>query len=171
MTHVDLAAATVRYGAGRHAVTALDHVNLALDLEERSCTGLVGESGSVSPPSAGRSPAGYPSREAASASTGLPCVARRRRDVQLVFQNSYASLNPRRTGGQSIAEGMGRTRRRRRSDGGETVADLLDQMGLDSAVAGAYPGQLSGGQRQRVALARALATRPSVSYGTVCQPP
>lgn len=80
--------------------------------------------------------------------------------LQMVFQNPYSSLNPRRRVGDQVADGMRRTKQR---DGQRlTVETLLERVGLAPEVARLFPFQLSGGQRQRIALARALAARPSV---------
>ncbi len=86
-----------------------------------------------------------------------------RRDVQLVFQDPYSSLNPRLTVGAAIAEpmalaGVARTPKERRA----RVAALLDQVALPSAAADRYPHQFSGGQRQRIVIARALALQPNL---------
>jgi peptide/nickel transport system ATP-binding protein len=76
--------------------------------------------------------------------------------LQLVFQNPYSSLNPRRTIGAQIADGIrGRARAQR-------VRELLEVVGLPSNAASRFPHQFSGGQRQRVAIARTLAADPSV---------
>ncbi|MCC5578324.1 ABC transporter ATP-binding protein [Microtetraspora sp. AC03309] len=89
----------------------------------------------------------------------------RRRDraltgVQMVFQDPYASLNPRRRVGDQIADGL-----RAAADTSTTPADLLDRVGLPREFATRYPHEFSGGQRQRIAIARALAARPSLLIG------
>ena len=87
-------------------------------------------------------------------------VSEMRRQVQMVFQDSYASLNPRLTIGETIAftprvHGVGR------AEAGERARQLLQQVGLEPATyLRRYPHELSGGQRQRVNIARALASRP-----------
>jgi oligopeptide/dipeptide ABC transporter ATP-binding protein len=80
------------------------------------------------------------------------------RKLQMIFQDPFSSLNPRRKVGDLIAEG-GEVAR----EAGETamsVAECLRHVGLDPAFADRYPHQFSGGQRQRIAIARALAARP-----------
>lgn len=90
--------------------------------------------------------------------------ARPRREVrlQMVFQNPYSSLNPRRRVGDQIADGLGldgvRSARQRRA----AVSELLDHVGLPRTAAERFPHEFSGGQRQRIAIARALAASPSV---------
>jgi oligopeptide/dipeptide ABC transporter ATP-binding protein len=82
--------------------------------------------------------------------------------LQVVFQNPFSSLNPRRRICDQIGEPLtvlGLTPRSRR---GARVAELLEQVGLPAAAARGYPHEFSGGQRQRVAIARALAASPSV---------
>jgi peptide/nickel transport system ATP-binding protein len=77
--------------------------------------------------------------------------------LQLVFQNPYSSLNPRRTISSQIGDGIpagrGRTAR---------VQELLDLVGLPTTAASRFPHEFSGGQRQRIAIARALAADPAV---------
>ena len=79
----------------------------------------------------------------------------------MVFQDPYASLNPRRKVGRQIADGLraevGDDRERQRR-----VASLLEQVGLNGSIADRYPFEFSGGQRQRIAIARALATDPEI---------
>ncbi len=82
--------------------------------------------------------------------------------LQMVFQNPYASLNPRRRIGHQIADALailglaGRDERPRRAH------ELLERVGLPASAAKRYPHEFSGGQRQRIAIARALAANPSV---------
>ena len=82
-----------------------------------------------------------------------------RRDFQLVFQNPFGSLNPKRTIGTILASAIASGSARPDTEP-PTVAGLLKQVGLSAGQAAAYPSQLSGGQCQRVAIARALAVRP-----------
>jgi ABC-type glutathione transport system ATPase component len=79
----------------------------------------------------------------------------------MVFQDSTASLNPRKTVGRTLKESLGLAGIAA-SDRLAATGELLEQVGLDRSHAGHYPHQLSGGQRQRVAIARALAMRPDL---------
>jgi len=86
-----------------------------------------------------------------------------KRKVQIVFQNPYASLNPRFTAGQILTEpmrihGLGSSEAERRA----MAADLLAQVGLPGSAQFKYPHEFSGGQRQRIAIARCLALKPEV---------
>ncbi|MGH8714045.1 MAG: dipeptide ABC transporter ATP-binding protein [Casimicrobiaceae bacterium] len=85
----------------------------------------------------------------------------RRRRVQIVFQDPYRSLNPRRTVGEAIIEGpmnYGATRR----DALQTAGELMGLVRLDAGALDRYPHQFSGGQRQRICIARALAIGPDL---------
>jgi ABC-type glutathione transport system ATPase component len=85
-----------------------------------------------------------------------------RRLIQTVFQDPYASLNPRLTVGSALAEAMLVNQLVPRPNVGVRVAELLQQVGLPPAAADAYPSAFSGGQRQRICIARALAAEPQV---------
>jgi peptide/nickel transport system ATP-binding protein len=83
-----------------------------------------------------------------------------RREMQMIFQDPYASLNPRRRVGDQIADGL-----RTAGDTTTRPADLLERVGLPRDFAGRHPHEFSGGQRQRIAIARALAARPRLLIG------
>ena len=82
-----------------------------------------------------------------------------RRGMQVIFQDPYASLNPRMSAGQNIAEGL-LLQGKRVQPMTVAVADLLQQVGLPRDAANRYPHEFSGGQRQRIGIARALAVQP-----------
>jgi peptide/nickel transport system ATP-binding protein len=83
-----------------------------------------------------------------------------RRDVQIVFQDPYSSLNPRRRVGSIVEAPLLAHRVGSREDRRRRVGEVLRLVGLDPSHANRYPHQFSGGQRQRIGLARALATNP-----------
>ncbi len=149
----------------RGTVRAVDGVSLTV--ERGQVVGLVGESG-CGKSSLARAVVGLEHVSAGSVLLEGEPVAplgwRRRsaHDVrmQMVFQNPYGSLNPRRTIGSQLRDGL-RTPAAASDPDGE-VRRLLDLVGLGPEVADRYPHQFSGGQRQRIVIARALAADPDV---------
>jgi glutathione transport system ATP-binding protein len=155
------------FGRVRSRVHAVEQV--CLELFEGETLGLVGESG------CGKSTIGRSILRLVKPTSGRiefqgsditdyseQALRPMRRDIQYVFQDPFASLDPRRTVGFSIAEPLlvhglepGRTVETR-------VADLLRKVGLTPAHAARYPHELSGGQRQRICIARALAPNPKL---------
>jgi oligopeptide transport system ATP-binding protein len=85
-----------------------------------------------------------------------------RRDMHMVFQDPYSSLNPRMTAGQIVAEPLRLHRVARGSEAEERVGDLFEKVGLGAHMRFRFPHEMSGGQRQRVGLARALVLQPSL---------
>ena len=152
-----------RYGARE----TLFDINLQVHRDE--CVALVGESGSGKTTLA-RCVAGLHrdwTGEIRLGDTALAESARQRpgqvrKDIQYVFQNPYASLNPRRTIGQTIARQIQLFFPTQRKDMGARVAECLERVALSGAAANRFPDQLSGGERQRVAIARALAAEPKL---------
>lgn len=84
-----------------------------------------------------------------------------RREIQMIFQDPYSSLNPRMTIGATLQEPL-KIHKLAKGRRAERVAELLDAVGLPRDAAGRYPHEFSGGQRQRVGVARALAVEPSL---------
>ena len=91
-----------------------------------------------------------------------------RQNMQIVFQDPFASLNPRMTAGKTIEELLIVNTNMNRAERNERVFDLLDLVGLESIHAKRFPHEFSGGQRQRIGVARALALKPSF---IVCDEP
>jgi ABC-type oligopeptide transport system ATPase subunit len=85
-----------------------------------------------------------------------------RREMQIVFQDPYSSLNPRMRAGDIVEEPLVIHRTGTRAERRARVAELFELVGLDAAQMARYPHQVSGGQRQRIGLARALALSPSL---------
>ena len=157
----------------------VDHVKavdgVTFDIQEGETLGLVGESGS------GKSTTGYcilqllkPSDGSVRfqgqelTTMGREDIRRMRREMQIVFQDPYASLDPRMTVGDIVGEplqvhGVGTPRSRR-----DQVRYLLDVVGFNPNYTNRYPHEFSGGQRQRIGIARALALNPKM---IVCDEP
>ena len=91
-----------------------------------------------------------------------------RKDMQMIFQDPYASLNPRLTVQEIISEPMKIHNYAKGPERAKLVKTLLDEVGLDSKYLGRYPHEFSGGQRQRIGIARAIALNPKL---IVCDEP
>jgi peptide/nickel transport system ATP-binding protein len=168
MSLLELDAVEVEYTRrGRSSVRAV--AGATLSLERGQVVGLVGESGcgksTLARAAVGLvAPTGGAVRFEGRPLTPLTRRARPRGEarLQLVFQDPYSSLNPRRRIGAQIADGLTTlglvtTPEQRRA----RVAELLGQVGMAAATADRFPHEFSGGQRQRIAIARALAAEPS----------
>lgn len=167
---VDLAGRIANlFGAGLRTQVVHAVADVDLDVAPGEVLGIVGESG-CGKSTLGRMAAGIlrPSggtiawRGAPVAQMGASQRRAYELGVQMIFQDPYASLNPRMRvtdiiGEAPVAHGLVQSR-----DKAEYVAALMRQVGLDPAYAQRYPHQFSGGQRQRIGIARALALRPAV---------
>ncbi len=151
----------------KRQVHAVEDVSLAIRKGE--VFGLVGESGSgkttvgrmlvgLIPPTSGSIRFDGKDIGGLSASRMQPY----RRRVQMVFQDPFASLNPRRRVGELVAEGMEIHQLGTRSEQRAEVARLLELVGMPADAAERFPHEFSGGQRQRIGIARALAVKPDV---------
>ena len=93
---------------------------------------------------------------------GNRALREHRAKMQIIFQDPFASLDPRRPVGRAVAEPLLIHKIAKGSDADEQVADLFTRVGLEPDMMRQFPHQFSGGQRQRVCIARALATRPEL---------
>lgn len=161
------------FGRGSGKVAAVGGVSLAVHAGRT--LGIVGESGSgkttlgrmlvrLLDPTAGRLRYGGTEIGSLSEKELRPF----RRELQMVFQDPVASLNPRRSVGESVADPLRAAGERDEGRVRDRVGALLERVGLDPAHFERYPHEFSGGQRQRIGIARALAADPKV---IVCDEP
>ncbi|MBL8328851.1 MAG: ABC transporter ATP-binding protein [Rubrivivax sp.] len=141
--------------------------DVSFELRRGRSLGIVGESGSgkstlarlvmaLEPPTAGRVWLDGQDLHALDARA----LRRARAGVQMVFQDPYGSLDPRRTVQQTVAEPLALLQGAGRAEQLRRCAEALEAVGLSAADGARYPHEFSGGQRQRIAIARALITRP-----------
>jgi len=158
-------------------VRAVDHVSFTIGRGET--VGLVGESGCgkttvgraivniLSAMAYGVEVSGRITYRHSSGTVDLAKLSRGsmrpyRSDIQMVFQDPYASLNPRKTVNQIVAEPLAIHTKTSKAEQVERVAWLLGKVGLSPEQGNRYPHEFSGGQRQRVGIARALGTNPKL---------
>jgi oligopeptide transport system ATP-binding protein len=152
-------------GRGKRVVKAVDGVTI--DIYRGETLGLVGESG------CGKSTLGRAILRLTEPTSGqvlyrnndLAHLSKKemrehRRHLQIIFQDPYASLNPRMTVGQIVGEPLDTFRLARGKEADERVQELLQTVGLSKRFIKRYPHEFSGGQRQRIGIARALAVDP-----------
>ncbi len=148
-------------------VKAVD--DISFDINKGETFGLVGESG-CGKTTAGRAILRLLEPDAGAIrfdgidllGLGKQDLRRRRRDMQIIFQDPYASLNPRMTIRTIVGEPFAIHGLASGTEREHRVADLLKTVGLDPAVMSRYPHEFSGGQRQRIGIARALALKPKL---------
>jgi oligopeptide transport system ATP-binding protein len=152
-------------GGGKLTVKAVTKVNL--EIVSGETLGLVGESGSgkstlgrlilrLIEPTAGK--VFFEGRDLSTLARAD--LRRLRRDMQLVFQDPYASLNPRMRVRSIVGEGIEIHRLARGKEKLDRIAELLKMVGMAPDALNRYPHEFSGGQRQRIGIARALAVKP-----------
>jgi len=143
--------------------------NVSLGVKPQQVLGLVGESGS------GKSTCGLMAMRLLDATSGQILVNGAdvtamssaelkplRKKMQIVFQDSYSSLDPMMTLAQIVSEPFVIHGMYTRNERSEIVGDLFEKVGLDRSYRNRYPHELSGGQRQRISIARALALKPDI---------
>ena len=141
-----------------HTVHAVDRVSFTV--REGEVVGLVGESG-CGKSTLGRLACGLHQPSAGAVQyRGAPLDGTRRRRIQMIFQDPFASLNPRLRVAEIVGEAPRVHGLVKPEDTADYVARLLQRVGLDGALARRYPHQFSGGQRARIGIARALAVQP-----------
>jgi peptide/nickel transport system ATP-binding protein len=158
---------------GSRVLHAVNGVNLTLHAGE--CLGLVGESGcgksTVALSIVGLVPATRGAITVDGMAIGTDASIDRRRlarTVQMVFQDPYASLNPRQTVRRTLADPLRLHGVTNSGEVDDRVADMLARVGLTADQADRYPHEFSGGQRQRIGIARALILRPKL---VICDEP
>ena len=158
----------IKGGVVRHKVGAIHAVSdVTFTLYEGETFGLVGESG-CGKTTIGRLLVGLETLTAGEVyfenqlvtAKGHKPSRESRRDRQMMFQDPYASLDPRMKVAQILGEPLAVQKVGSRAEQAQRVRDLLSSVGLDPQVADRYPHEFSGGQRQRIGLARALALNP-----------
>lgn len=157
---------TVRFGHGPYAMTALNSINMRVS--NQRTVGLVGESGSGKSTLAKAIMGIVPISSGTISFDGLSVANSNhhnlkefRRRVQMIPQDPYSSLNPRRTIGSALAEALEPTRQRV-TQNQDRIIKALEDVQLPADSIWRYPHEFSGGQRQRVAIARALIVEPEV---------
>ncbi len=164
MTVLEAADVVRHYKVGGKTLRAVDGVSF--QLSAAGTLAVVGESGCGKSTLARLAALMEPPTAGAVTIAGRQAAGPARRTLQLqnqmVFQNPYASLNPRRTVGEALIEPLTINRRGARPDRVRDARQMLERVGLRAEAFDRYPHQFSGGQRQRVAIARALMLRPAV---------